>query len=181
MELGLSKNTSIWRPGSAFEGKTTKGGLPRGTIPDADEAGPGGYIVEIKGTTSLTARFQIRLEDLYAQISGRPLWVIAPKGAEVSEEVVARAERTGGGVLYRTGPNRYEDGNGNQVQVGKGMRVSGYQPAKSGGDPAEAGQTPGEPSAPVNPAPAGPGPAVPDPVEPDPDPIGPEDPIIEIP
>ncbi len=171
-ELGLTKNTSIWRPGTAFEGKTTKGGLPRGTIPDADEPG---YIVEIKNTATLEARFQIRLESLYARITNRPLWIITRGGAKVNQDVVDNAEQTNGGVIYRTGPNTYEDGNGNPVQIGPGMKVSGYQPSSTGGTGGGAGPAdPAAPSAPVNPAPAPAGPD-PDPVDPDPEPVEPFD------
>ncbi|HTS95946.1 MAG TPA: hypothetical protein VMI33_04955 [Streptosporangiaceae bacterium] len=173
-ELGLTKNTSVWRPGTAFEGKTTKGGLPRGTIPDADEPG---FIVEIKDTATLQARFQIRLESLYARVTGRPLWVVTRGGARVDQSVVDNAEQTGGGVIYRTGPNSYEDGNGNPVQIGPGMRVTGYQPSSSGGSGggsvgSQGPTDPGAPSTPVDPDPA--------PVAPDPgpvDPVGPGDPI----
>lgn len=169
-ELGLTKNTSVFRPGSAFEGKTTKGGLPRGTIPDADEPG---FIVEIKDAGSLEARFQIRLESMYARTTGRPLWVVTRAGANVDQSVVDNAEQTGGGVIYRTGPNSYEDGNGNPVQIGPGMKVSGYQPTSSGGTGggSVSGQgptDPGAPSSPVNPdpAPVAPAPAPVDPVDP---------------
>lgn len=179
-ELGLTKNTSVFRPGSAFEGKTTKGGLPRGTIPDADEPG---FVVEIKDTGSLEARFQIRLESLYARTTGRPLWIVTRVGAKVDQAVADSAEQTGGGVIYRTGPNSYQDGNGNPVQIGPGMRVSGYQPTSSGGTGGGSvggqGPTdPGAPSAPVNPDPA---PVAPDPVPVDP--VGPGDPIdpLELP
>jgi hypothetical protein len=175
-ELGLTKNTTVFRPGTAFEGKTTKGGLPRGTIPDSEGDG---YIVEIKDVGSLQARFQIRLESMYARITGRPLWVITRAGAKVDQSVVDNAEQTGGGVIYRTGPNSYEDGNGNPVQIGPGMKVSGYQPTSSGGtgggSVSEQGPTdPGAPSAPVNPdpAPVAPDPAPVDPVEPG-DPVDP--------
>jgi uncharacterized protein YukE len=173
-ELGLTKNTSVWRPGTAFEGKYTKGGQPRGTIPDADEQG---FIVEIKDTATLEARFQIRLESLYARLTGKPMWVITRAGAKVDQDVVDNAEQTGGGVIYRTGPNTYEDGNGNPVQIGPGMKVSGYQPSSTGGTGSGTGQAdPAAPSAPVNPAPA--------PVEPDPDPVDPDpdpDPIDPLP
>jgi uncharacterized protein YukE len=171
-ELGLGKNTTIWRPGTAFEGKTTKGGLPRGTIPDADEQG---FIVEIKDTANLQARFQIRLESLYARVTGRPLWIVTRAGAKVDQNVVDNAEQTGGGVIYRTGPNTYEDGNGNPVQISPGMKVSGYQPTSTGGTGSGAGQAdPTAPGAPVNPAPA-PVEPDPDPVDPDPDPVDPFD------
>ncbi len=173
-ELGLGKNYSVWRPGSAFEGKTTAGGLPRGIIPDSQGSG---YIVEIKDTANLQARFQIRLESLYARVTGRPLWVVTRGGANVDQSVVDNAEQTGGGVLYRTGPNSYEDGNGNPVQIGPGMKVSGYQPSSAGGAGGSMGggqgpADPGAPGAPVNPDPA--------PVAPEPapvDPVGPEDPV----
>ncbi len=170
-ELSLTKNTDVWRPGTAFEGKTTKGGLPRGTIPDADDPN---YIVEIKDTGNLQARFQIRIESLYARTSGKPLWVVTRSGANVDPAVVRSTEQTGGGVIYRTGPNTYEDGNGNPVQIGPGMKVTGYQPSSSGG--AGGGGTvggsqpagPSGPSAPVNPDPA--------PADPDPAPVDPVDP-----
>ena len=171
-ELGLTKNTMIWRPGTAFENKTTKGGLPRGTIPDADEQG---FIVEIKDTANLQARFQIRLESLYARVTGRPLWIVTRAGAKVDQNVVDNAEQTGGGVIYRTGPNTYEDGNGNPVQISPGMKVSGYQPTSTGGTGSGAGPAdPAAPSTPVNPAPA-PVEPDPDPVDPDPDPVDPFD------
>jgi uncharacterized protein YukE len=173
-ELGLTKNTTIWRPGTALNGKTTKGGQPRGTIPDADEQG---FIVEIKDTANLQARFQIRLEALYARTTGKPMWVVTRAGAKVDQSVVDAAEQTGGGVIYRTGPNTYEDGNGNPVQIGPGMKVSGYQPSSTGGTGGGTGSAdPAAPSAPVNPAPA--------PVEPDPDPVDPDpdpDPIDPLP
>ena len=171
-ELGLTKNTTIWRPGTAFEDKTTKGGLPRGTIPDADEQG---FIVEIKDTANLQARFQIRLESLYARTTGRPLWIVTRAGAKVDQNVVDNAEQTGGGVIYRTGPNTYEDGNGNPVQISPGMKVSGYQPTSTGGTGSGTGPAdPAAPSTPVNPAPA-PVEPDPDPVDPDPDPVDPFD------
>jgi hypothetical protein len=59
-----------------------------------------------------------RLEELYAQLTGRPRWIVVPKGAEVSENVVVRTEGTSGGALCHTGPNSYADGNGNPVQTG---------------------------------------------------------------
>ena len=169
-ELGLTKNTAVFRPGTAFEGKTTKGGLPRGTIPDAEGDG---YIVEIKDVGSVQARFQIRLESMYARITGRPLWVITRDGAKVDQSVIDNAEQTGGGVITRTGPNSYEDPDGNPVQIGPGMKVTGYQPSSSGGagGGSVGGQgptDPGAPSTPVNPDPA--------PVEPDPAPVDPVDP-----
>lgn len=184
-ELGLTKNTSTFRPGTAFEGRTTASGLPKGTTPDAMEDGPDGYIVEIKGYngSSVTARFQIRLEEYYAQATGQPMWVVAPKGAEVSDSVIARAEGTGGGVLYRVGPNQYEDPNGNPVQVGSGMKVSGYQPTTGVPSSASGGTSdPGAPSTPVSPSSTGPAPGPADPVGPD-DPVDPgdPDPIIDIP
>jgi hypothetical protein len=161
--------------GNGVRGQDHKGGLPRGTIPDADEQG---VIVEIKDTATLEARFQIRLESLYARLTGRPLWIVTRGGAKVDQDVTDSAEQTGGGVLYRTGPNSYEDGNGNPVQIGPGMKVSGYQPSSTGGTGSSgAGQAdPASPSASVNPAPA--------PVEPDPDPVDPDpdpDPIDPFP
>ncbi len=112
---------------------------------------------------------------MYARVTGRPLWVITRSGANVDQSVVDNAEQTGGGVLYRTGPNSYEDGYGNPVQVGPGMKVSGYQPSSAGGTGGGlgAGQgpaDPGAPASPVNPdpAPVEPVPAPVDPVEPDP-------------
>lgn len=104
-EMGLTKNTSTFRPGTAFEGRTSQGGLPRGTTPDAMEDGSEGYIVEIKGYSgSVTARFQFRLEQLLASTTGRPLWVIAPKDANVSPSVVKAPRRPGAGCC--TGPGR---------------------------------------------------------------------------
>lgn len=166
-ELGLTKNTVPYRPDPAFEGRLTAGGLAKGTIPDAQGSG---YLVEIKDTTKMSARFQIRLEEAYASETGRPLWIVVRQGTKVSPDVIGRAEGTGGGVLYRTAPGSYQDGDGNPVQVGPNMQVHGYQ--RAGMAPA-----PQEPEAPVAPAPADPAPAVPaEPVEP----AGPADPI-EIP
>jgi hypothetical protein len=175
-ELSLTKNTTIWRPGTAFEGRTTPGGAPKGTIPDAE--GPG-YVVEIKDTTSLQNRFQIRLESYYARATGRPLWIITKSGAKVDQSVINNAEATRGGVVYRTGPNSYEDGNGNPVKIDPGMKVSGYTPSSTGGTgsgnvggSAPTNPDPSGPSAPVNPDPA--------PVDPDPAPVEPVDPVDPI-
>jgi hypothetical protein len=103
------------------------------------------------------------------------MWVVTRAGAKVDQNVVDNAEQTGGGVIYRTGPNTYEDGNGNPVQIGPGMKVSGYQPSSTGGTGSGTGPAdPAAPSTPANPAPA-PVQPDPDPVDPDPDPepIGP--------
>jgi hypothetical protein len=47
--LGINKNTEIWRPDPAFEGKLTASGLARGTIVDSQGSN---YMVEVKGTNS---------------------------------------------------------------------------------------------------------------------------------
>ncbi len=159
-ELGLSKNTTtVGRDLNTDPAKATAGGQPRGTIPDALAEGPGGYVVEIKGynAESVSARFQIRLGSLFAQTNNLPYYVIAPKDVKVSSSVIRLTERTGGGVLYRTGPNSYEDPSGNPVQVGPGMKVTGYQARTTGGSGGSSGTTgtsgdPQAPSEPVNPA-----------------------------
>lgn len=164
-ELGLTKNTVTFR--GLIPGKVTAGGLPKGTTPDSVEETPGGYVVEVKGYSgTVSYRTQIEMEELLAQSTGNPMWVIIKSGGSVTPQVLKAAEGTGGGVLVRTGPNQYEDLNGNPVQVGPGMKVSGYQPSTTGGSGAGTGagpSDPGAPSEPVNPvnttgqAPAGSG------------------------
>jgi hypothetical protein len=115
----------------------------------------------------------------------RRVFQMSDTGTDVSvlQDAVAASEQwrgeAAGGVIYRTGPNSYEDGNGNPVQIGPGMKVSGYQPTSTqgtGGSPGAA--DPSAPSAPVNPAPpAASGEPDPDPVDPDPDPVDPVDPV----
>jgi hypothetical protein len=156
-ELGIPKNTEIWRPDPAFEGKLTLGGQAKGTTPDGLGSN---FILEVKGTDSQTVRFQLRLQAHLAEQSGRPLWIINKAGKPVTDNLVELAEGTRGGVLYRTGPNTYVDGNGNPVQVtyDKGtdtLQVRGYTPSTSSG--AGAGPTdiappdPDAPAAPVDP------------------------------
>lgn len=150
-ELGLPGNNAIFRPNPAFEGKLTPTGLARGVIPDSET--PNG-IFEIKDVTSVQGRFQIRLETEYARITGRPLWVIAKGGAKVDNSVVDNAQSTGGGVIYRNGPNDYVDGQGNPVKISSNGTVTGYNPTQTGGSGSASG-APSAPSEPVNPNPAG--------------------------
>jgi hypothetical protein len=195
-ELGLTKNTDTFRlniPGTDW---FLSAKLAPGTIPDAARLTPGGYVVEIKlSNTIVDADFQIRLEQMLAGANGVPFWVVVSKDAHVTSEVLARAEITGGGVLVRTGPNSYTDLNGNPVQVGAGMKVTGYQPTTTGGAGGTTGSTvspgssgtsdPQAPAQPVDPAdttgqaPAAPAaPDVPDgPVEPGDPVVDPIDPI----
>jgi hypothetical protein len=160
-ELGLTKNTEIWRPDPAFEGRLTLSGQAKGTTPDGQGDN---FILEIKGTDSQTIRFQLRLQALYARQTGRPLWVIKQGGKPVTDSLVKLTERAKGGVIYRTGPGRYVDGHGNPVQVTYNkdtntLDVQGYVPstqsAGSGGgaDPTDVVPTPDPdaPSAPVDP------------------------------
>jgi RHS repeat-associated protein len=78
-ELDLPKNTMTWRPtleqteSSAFkvivgDAKSTEGGLPKGTILDATEAG----LVEIKGGSSLLgSSYQLRLQTYLSLIEAQ--------------------------------------------------------------------------------------------------------------
>src|SRR5204862_653466 len=71
-ELGITKNTEIWRPDPPFEGRLTLGGLAKGTTPDGQGSN---FLLEVKGTDSQSVRFQLRLEAKYALDSARPLWI----------------------------------------------------------------------------------------------------------
>jgi hypothetical protein len=200
-ELGLDKNTRVWRPDPVFEGKLTPGGLAKGTIPDVTQPGS---ILEIKGGANVKDSFQLRLQVRWARITGRPLWIITRSGSEVSESVVRGAESTGGGVIYRSGPGEYQDRTENKGSAkmdlkagGNKLSVSGYRPRfgvspAAGGDPTSAGppvspDEPDEPTAPIDPkAPSGakvPGgggaPVIPDEGEPE-MPVMPEEPEIPI-
>ena len=193
-ELGITKNTEVWRPDPAFEGRLTAKGLAKGTTPDGMGSD---FLLEIKGTDSQTVRFQLRLMSQYAKLSGRPMWMIKQGTNKVTDNLRDLAESTNGGVIYRTAAGQYQDANGNPVTVSYDkttdkLDVTGYQ--RSGGasaaDPsgvaapdAEAPADPVDPSV-VDPpvAPVGPGdpvdPIVPgDPVDPI-GPIGPIDPFI---
>jgi hypothetical protein len=79
-ELGLPKNTTVWRPtieqtqSAAFkvivgEAKYTKGGLLKGSILDATETG----LLEIKGGRSvLDSTYQLRLQTYRSLIESQP-------------------------------------------------------------------------------------------------------------
>ncbi len=188
-ELGITKNTEVWRPDPPFEGKITLTGLAKGTTPDGQGSN---FLLEVKGTNSQTVRYQLRLEAEYARQSGRPLWIIKQGSKRVTGNLQDLAERTGGGVLYRTGTGTYTDGNGNPVQVTydkntDSLHVQGYtrQPGSGGGTaPTSIGPPDADtPSEPVDPQIADgdtDGAAV-DPVDPaDPGPVDPVDPIDPI-
>ena len=156
--LGIGKNTTTWRPGAPFEGKITAGGLARGTIADGEGSN---YLVEIKGTSSLQLRYQLRLQVEQAQQTGNPLWILKASGQDADPSVLRAAEGTGGGVLYTSDNGKsFTDGSGNPVQLtyDKGadkLDVSGYQPSggnPAGGQGAPLSPDPGAPSAPVDPA-----------------------------
>jgi hypothetical protein len=141
--------------------------------------------LEVKGTESQVARFQQRLQAEYARQTGRPLWIIKRAGTPANDSVTQLAENTRGGVIYRTGPNTYVDGNGNPVQVtydetSKTLTVNGYTrstPPGGGPDPANiAPPDPYAPSEPVNPEIAEGG-AGATPVEPGGEPIEPVEPV----
>lgn len=160
-ELGLSKNTATIGRG-LVPGKLTKGGQPRGAIPDS-LSGSDNYVVELKNVSSLSARTQIRIEAAYARLTGSRYWVVVPKDAKVNDNVTDLAEQTGGGVIYRTdagnGKITYEDPSGNPVQIGPKMQVSGYQPSTTGpgsgspgAGPPAATSDPQAPSQPVDPS-----------------------------
>jgi hypothetical protein len=180
--LGIGKNTEIWRPDPAFEGKLTPSGLARGTIPDGQGSN---FLVEIKGTSSLQLRFQLRLQIEQARLSGNPLWVIKASGRPADPSVVRATEGTNGGVLYTSDNGKtFTDGQGNPVQVSYDkasdtLKVSSYKPTtRPGGSGGDLGPTqspdPDAPPAPVSPDTAQGPPAVPDvPV----DPVGPEEPV----
>jgi hypothetical protein len=172
--LGIDKNTEIWRPDPAFEGKLTPSGLARGTIVDGQGSN---YLLEVKGTSSLQLRFQLRLQTEQAQQSGNPLWIIKAAGQKADPSVVRAAEGTGGGVLYTSDNGKsFTDGNGPQVKVtyDKGsdkVDVNGYQSSGSSGGTAGGGlgsapsPDPDAPSTPVAPSVAEPStvtPEVPD-------------------
>jgi DNA (cytosine-5)-methyltransferase 1 len=122
-ELGLTKNTRLWRAppevAAAKDGRTR-----RGIVPDARGRH---YVVEIKDRRRLEFTNQIALEHLLATGSGRKLWIIAREGADVARGVVNNAEDTGGGVLIRLDSGTYQDFYGNQVAVGPRMKVTGYR------------------------------------------------------
>jgi hypothetical protein len=180
-ELGITKNTEVWRPDPAFEGRLTATGLAKGTTPDGLGSN---FLLEIKGTDSQTVRFQLRLMSQYAKLSGRPMWMIKQGTNKVTDNLRDLAEGTGGGVIYRTAAGQYQDADGNPVTVSydkatNKLEVTGYQPSggASAADPSSVAAPDGDaPAAPVDPSIADP-PV--DPVDPV-DPIGPEDPIDPI-
>lgn len=179
-ELGIPKNNDIWRPNPAFEGKLTAKGQAVGTIPDGKGTN---FLFEAKGgKTDLNHRFQLRLQEHYAEASGRPLWIMADDAKSVDDSVIEGAEETGGGVIFRKGSGDYVDDRGNKVDVSyddsnKTLHVGGYHGSTGGGtDPGGATlPDPDEPAAPVNPDPPGGG-VEPDPIDPV-DPIAPVDPV----
>jgi hypothetical protein len=67
---------------------------------------------------------------------------------------VNNAQSTGGGVIYRNGPNDYVDGQGNPVKISSDGTVTGYKPTSTGGTGGSASAGSGEPAEPVNPNPA---------------------------
>lgn len=153
--LGITKNTEIWRPDPAFEGRLTASGLARGTIVDGKGSN---FLLEIKDTNGLQLRFQIRLQAYMARLSGNPLWIIKSGDQKADSGVVRAAEGTKGGVLYtRDGGKSYTDGNGNPVQVRYGgksdtLSVSGYQNSTNVGSGAGGLDTPSpDPDAPPGP------------------------------
>jgi hypothetical protein len=188
-ELGIPKNTEVWRPDPPFEGRLTLGGLAKGTSSDGLGAN---FLLEIKATDSQTVRYQLRLEAEYARQSGRPLWIIKQGTKPVTDNLTRLAEGTKGGVLYRVGPNTYVDGYGNPVHVAYDKAINqldlqGYvsttQPEGGTGPVDVAPPDPSAPSSPVDPAIAddgGAGGTATVPVEPvDPvEPIDPIDPVI---
>lgn len=134
--LGLSKDTTAAGRGGS-PGGAAVGGQPQGAMPDVLGSGTGGYVLEIKKVMSLAARTPIQIQEAYAQLTASPYWIIVPEGAHVSPAVIARAEGTGGGVIYRSaGAGRggsYADPSGNPVQVQPGtMQVTGYQASTPG-------------------------------------------------
>jgi hypothetical protein len=153
--LGLTKNNEVWRPDPPFEGRLTASGLARGTIPDSQGSN---YLIEVKGTSKLELRYQLRLQVLQARLFNKPLWVIKAAGQTADQGVVQAAEGTKGGVIY-TGDNgkTFTDGNGNPVQVSydKGtdtVTVRGYTSVTGGsGAAAIDSAPPPDPSAPSSP------------------------------
>jgi hypothetical protein len=188
--LGINKNTDIWRPNPPFEGKLTANGLAKGTTVDSKGSN---YMVEIKGTSSLQFRFQLRLQVEQAKATGNPLWIVKAAGKSADPSVIKAAEGTQGGVIYTSDNGKtFTDGNGNPVKVTYDkatdtLKVSGYQrvPASSGGTGTDtalpSSPDPDAPQAPVNPATADESPAVPEvpqaPEVPDPE-VPPVDPEI---
>lgn len=183
--LGISKNTTLWRPDPAFEGKLTASGLARGTIVDG---WGNNYLLEIKGTSSLQLRFQLRLQLQLARLTNNPLWIVKAAGQKADPSVVRDVEARGGGVLYTSDNGKtYEDGNGNPVKVTYDkatdkLDVSGYKPSGGGAIASSGSSDPGSaqapdpdaPSGPVNPSTADAPPAAADmPTEP----VVPEDPV----
>ena len=167
--LGITKNTEIWRPDPAFEGRLTAGGLAKGTIVDGEGAN---FQLEIKGTKALEMRYQLRLQAFKAQEENIPWWIIKAAGQKADPDVVRAAEESGGGVLYTSDNGQtYTDGNGNQVQVdydksSNKIDVNGYKPSSSqmpGGDAGSVPSSdPGAPSEPVSPSAADAPPQAPD-------------------
>lgn len=131
-ELGITKNTSVWRPDPPFEGKLTATGLARGTIVDGRGSN---FLLEIKGAKKLEYRFQIRLQRFMARLTNSQLWIIKAGSGNVGPRVVQATEDRDGGVLYTSDNGKtYTDGYGNPVQVtydktSDTLRVSGYQPS----------------------------------------------------
>lgn len=166
--LGIDKNTTIWRPDPAFEGKLTAGGLARGTIVDGEGAN---FQLEIKGTKALEMRYQLRLQALKAQEQNIPWWIIKADGQPADPDVVQAAEKSGGGVLYTSDNGKtYTDGKGNQVQVSydkssNKIDVNGYKPSAGTTPGGDAGSVPpadpDAPADPVSPSTADPPPAAP--------------------
>jgi hypothetical protein len=160
--LGITKNTETWRPDPAFEGKLTPTGLAKGTTPDGWGSN---YLLEIKGTSQLQFRYQLRLQVEQANQLNQPLWIIKAAGQQADSSVTKAAEGTKGGVVYRSSNGTYTDGQGNPVQVtyDKGtdrLTVQGYKPVygaqnTAGGSSGLSSAQPGDadaPSGPVNPA-----------------------------
>ena len=129
--LGISKNTEVWRPDPAFEGKLTASGLARGTIPDGQGSN---FLVEVKGTSELQLRYQLRLQVEQSGQTGLPLWVIKAAGQKADPSVTRAAEETKGGVLYTADNGKtFTDADGNPVQVTYDkatdqLTVQGYKP-----------------------------------------------------
>ena len=159
--LGISKNTEVWRPDPAFEGRLTAGGLAKGTIPDGQGSN---FLLEVKGTSELQLRYQLRLQLEQSRLTGQPLWIIKAAGQKADPSVTRAVEARGGGVLYTADNGKtYTDGDGNpvQVQVSKGgdqLTVQGYKPVygasatgSSGGLNSAQSPDPNAPSEPVNP------------------------------
>jgi hypothetical protein len=194
-ELGIAKNSTVWRPNPPFEGKMTKSGnLARGVTPDGWGKN---FVLEIKGTVNVNTRFQIRGEALLARLTKSEFWIIKQGTTKVDPKVTQLAEDAKGGVLYTTDNGKtYTDAHGNPVKVtydkaSNTLKVTGYHSSTAaagagGGSDANAGESPDPdaPSQPVSPeiAQGGAGTSA-DPEPPvapeDPgDPVGPVDPEI---